>query len=85
MFNKLFSRLRGEGYDTPLIAGEGLVTVQYNHATKVVLLYTADPETTEETYAALESHLQKRGYFLQIVIAGRGSPLPRALIEQGLQ
>lgn len=45
-----------------------------NHSLRIVFLYSLDSDLRDDTYAALETHLNQRGYFLQIVIAARGMP-----------
>lgn len=45
------------------------VVVTFNHRLKVALLYDYDPGMSDDRYDALEAHLAKRGYFLQVVVA----------------
>lgn len=80
---RFFGRSRGEGFDTPLSAGD--VTMQFNHWTRIVLLYDPDPDMPENRYTEMEAHLNKQGYCLQVIVAGRSAPLPAEVYEQGLQ
>lgn len=48
-----------------------------NHSLKLVFLYALDSNLPDDAYAELEKHLNKQHYFLQIVIAARGMPMPQ--------
>lgn len=39
-----------------------------NHKLKVALLYDADPGAPDGKWSALDEHLKKRGYFLQVIV-----------------
>jgi len=45
------------------------VEIQFNHKLKIALLYHDDPDMPKTAYDALEAHLARRGYILQIIIA----------------
>lgn len=57
------------------------IEVAFNHRLKVAFLYTADSDVRDDAFAALEAHLKRRGYFLQVVVASVGMPLP---VRRGL-
>lgn len=47
------------------------VTVLAVHSLKTVFIYDADPNMPDERYEALEKHLKKQGYFLQVIVGPR--------------
>lgn len=44
------------------------VMLVFNHRLKVAILYDADPGMPDDRYTALERHLARHGYFLQVVV-----------------
>lgn len=52
------------------------VEIAFNHRLKVAILYELDSAMPEDRYQALETHLAKQGYLLQIVVAPAGLPNP---------
>lgn len=57
------------------------VALVFNHRLKVAVLYTADSDTRDDTFAALERHLARRGYVLQIIVASVGMPVPAEAVR----
>lgn len=50
--------------------------VRFNHRLKVAFLYDYDSAMPDGRYVQLEAYLNKRGYFLQIIVAAAGVPMP---------
>lgn len=44
------------------------VELVFNHRLKVAMLFDADPDMPDDRYVALEKHLARQGYILQIVV-----------------
>lgn len=45
------------------------VTVEINHALRTVFMFVNDTEVPDDAFEQLETHLKKRGYFLQVFTA----------------
>lgn len=52
------------------------VQIAFNHRLRICFLYELDSAMPEDRYAALEAHLAKRGYLLQVIVAAAGMPVP---------
>jgi hypothetical protein len=52
------------------------IRVLFNHRLRIAILYTADSDTREDAFDALEQHLKRRGYVLQVIVASVGMPVP---------
>lgn len=48
------------------------LTVKVNHVLRTVFMYSADPDTADGDFDALEYHLSQQGYFLQVIVASPG-------------
>ncbi len=68
----LFKRAEREDVRIDLLG----INVAFNHRLKICFLYDSDSAMPEDRYHALEQHLNRRGYFLQVIVAAAGSPLP---------
>ena len=52
------------------------VQLAFNHRLKICFLYEMDSSMPNDRYADLETHLNKQGYFLQVIVAASGVPAP---------
>lgn len=52
--------------------------IKFNHRLKIAVLFTYDTNARAEDYIAIENHLAKRGYLLQIVVASANTLRPGA-------
>jgi hypothetical protein len=60
------------------------VELVFNHRLKIAVLYTADSDTKDDTFAALEGHLNRQGYVLQIIVAPIGMSRHRpSIVDPG--
>lgn len=57
------------------------MTFSVNHKLKVVFIYDLDSNMRDDRYEALEAHLAKKKYFLQVVVASVGMPLSQSSNE----
>lgn len=53
------------------------VELAFNHRLRICFLYEFDSSMRDDRYEALEKHLAKRKYFLQIIVASAGMPMPQ--------
>lgn len=63
---------RHDREDVSIDLGNGAINIRYHHRTRTAFLFTFDPDTPENAFDALEAHLKRRGYFLQIIVASTG-------------
>lgn len=52
------------------------MTVEINHRLKVVFMFISNPSVQDEDFKELESHLKRRGYFLQVFTPSIVPPAP---------
>ncbi len=50
--------------------------LQFNHRLKIATLYASDPNTPDDAYDELRAHLEKKHYYLQVIIAAVGLAMP---------
>lgn len=54
------------------------MTFCVNTKLKIVFIYDLDSSMRDDRYEALEAHLAKKKYFLQVVVASVGMPLQQS-------
>lgn len=52
------------------------VELAFNHKLKICFLYEMDSSMPDDRYAAFEAHLAQKHYFLQVIVASVGMPIP---------
>ena len=71
LLNRLFGKPREDVFiDNPA------VVISFDRRTRVVYMFCFDPATQEATYAGLEKHYAKQGYFLQLFAPSVSVPRP---------
>lgn len=45
------------------------ISLVFNHRLRIAILYDRDPGMPADRYDALEKHLNRRGYILQVIVA----------------
>lgn len=53
-------------------------TIIFSHKLKICFIYEMDSAMPDGRYTELEKHLNAKGYFMQVIVAPPGMPIPVA-------